>query len=306
MVDVIVATYNGEKYLAEQLDSILGQTYKDIRIIVRDDGSTDQTMDILDRYQKQYPDKIVIVQDEVQCHSSRSNFMQALCYSNSEYVMFSDQDDYWLPEKIARTLSQMKKLEAESPKGTPLLVFCSYIPVDHDLKKISDQKSGRQEARYQLALSNLLVQNYVHGCLMMINRALAEIMGNYEERILMHDWWAALLAAGCGKIAHFDEELMLYRQHGNNVVGSVNVKSFRYRIEKLRDRKTKTSMDQYIKQAELLKSRNYQDFTADQRKTLDTFIALKNRNKIGRMIGIVKGRYLKSDIVRVIGQLVNI
>lgn len=303
MIDVVIATYNGEKYLKEQLDSILGQTYKDIHIICRDDGSTDRTVDIIREYEAEYPEIVSLITDDVKCGSSCSNFMQALKHTTAEYVMFSDQDDYWLKDKIRHTLDRMKTIESRVGCNKPVLVFGSYQPVDEKLNPLKDNIKSRQEAAYKLDFTNLLVQNYVHGCLMMVNRTLADMMGDYNKHILMHDWWGALIAAGGGAVEHIDEVMMLYRQHGDNVVGSVNVKSFQYRMRKVLDPETKKASKLYMEQARLLYKRNKNDLTDEHRRELKAFIKLFQKPKFVRVIELVRGNYLKSDLVRVLGQI---
>lgn len=303
MVDIVMATYNGGPYIREQLDSIMNQTYKDVRIYIRDDGSKDDTLSILNEYQYRYPEKVFLIKDSVKCGNSRSNFMQALKSTSAEYVMFSDQDDFWLPNKIQHTLDKM--IEVENRVGTekPILVFGAYKPVDNNLNEKKDNPKNRQEAAYKLGFSNLLVQNYVQGCLMMINRTLANSMGDFDDAILMHDWWAALIAAGGGAIEHIDEIMMLYRQHGDNVVGSVNVKSFKYRLNKIFDPKTKNSNKAILKQAKLLRLRLLDIMSDDNKKKLEDYIGLYGKGKIGRITGLLKGGYLKSDFVRILGQI---
>ena len=303
MIDVVMATYNGGKYIKEQLDSILSQSYKGVRIIIRDDDSKDNTVEIVREYEKQYPGKIVFVSDNIRCGSSRSNFMQALKYSTAEYVMCSDQDDVWLHDKVLHSLNRMLEIENKIGKDKPILVFGSYKPVDERLNDITDNIKNRQEATYKLNFSNLLVQNYVNGCLMMMNRSLADAMGDYDDRILMHDWWAALIASGCGAIEHIDEIMMLYRQHKKNVVGSVNVKSFKYRIKKVLDTKTKEAPRLYLEQAKLMYERERNRLLNLHKDELVSFIELYNKNKVGRILGLIRGKYFKSDFVRILGQI---
>lgn len=303
MIDIVMATYNGEKYIREQLDSILNQTCRDIRVIVRDDGSKDGTVGIVREYAAKHPETVVLVQDDAKCGSSRSNFMQAMKYATADYIMFSDQDDFWLPDKVQGTFDRMLAIEREIGRDKPVLVFGSYRPVDEALNDLGGNAADRQEAAYKLGFTNLLVQNYVNGCLMMVNRALADMMGDYDDAILMHDWWAALIAAGCGRVEHIDRVQMLYRQHGGNVVGSVNVRSFRYRLRKLTDPTTREASQCYLRQARLLMARCGQRFPEDHRRELEQFIALYDKNKLGRVVGLVRGNYLKSDLVRVLGQI---
>ena len=304
MVDILLATYNGEKFIIEQFDSILNQTYQDFRIIIRDDGSTDSTVSIIKKYEMQYPQKIRVVQDDVKCGSSVSNFFQLMKYAESPYVMFSDQDDVWLEHKIEVTYKKVKEIEARVGKDKPVLVFGDYKPVDNQLNDIEFNSRNNQITSYKLDFNHLLVQNYVTGCLVMMNECLYKKMGEYSSEILMHDWWAALYASMFGEVCHVPEVVMLYRQHGNNCVGAVDVKSFKYRFGKFIDKETKYAQDKYREQAYMFLKRYICDFNDIQRIQVINFIDLFScKNKLVRIFRLIKGKYLKSDIVRIIGQL---
>ncbi|MBS5112853.1 MAG: glycosyltransferase [Coprobacillus cateniformis] len=110
MVDILLATYNGEKYIREQIDSILNQTYQDFRILIRDDGSKDETVSIIENYTKKYQGKIVLIQDNIECGSSVSNFMELSKHATADYIMYCDQDDYWFTNKIDSSLNAIRKL----------------------------------------------------------------------------------------------------------------------------------------------------------------------------------------------------
>ena len=304
MIEILMATYNGEKFLREQLDSLLEQTYRDFKILIRDDGSTDGTRDILSEYTICYPEKIKIIHDENKGGGAAKNFFHLINYATADYVMFCDQDDFWLPNKIEVTYKSMIALEKKHGKEKPALVFSSYIPVDTNLRKINLKEKNSQIGKYKLDFNHLLVQNYVTGCLMMCNRALYSKCGKFDDRILMHDWWLALLASSTGKIQHINDEVMLYRQHDNNQVGAVNVKSFNYRINKLLDKNTRNMQYLYLNQARLFYNRYNKILNNKERLQLYNFISIyQHSSKLTRMFCLIKGRYLKSDFVRIIGQL---
>ena len=303
MIDILLATYNGARFLGEQLDSILNQTYQDFHVYIRDDGSSDRTLNVIDQYKRSNP-KITLITDDKKCGSAVSNFMELTRHATSDYIMYCDQDDYWLPTKIEHSLEAMLSVEKEIGRDKPVIVFGSYKPVDSELRELPYDRSQTQEGAYLLNFSNLLVQNYVNGCLMMINRSLADKMGAYDKAILMHDWWATLIAEGCGgRIKHVNEVMMLYRQHGSNVVGSVNVKSFRYRMTKFLDPEVKKASAHYRSQAALLMRRNGEYLTDRHRRELDVFLELYQKKKIGRVITLIRGNYLKSDFIRRMGQI---
>ena len=142
MVEILLATYNGKKYLKQQLDSLLNQTFEDFKIIIRDDSSKDKTMDIIMEYKEKYPEKIKVIEDDVKCGSSVSNFMQLIKHATAPYIMFCDQDDYWLPNKIEISLKKMR--QEENDKNKPILIYTDYKVVDSNLNSINiDKKKGQ-------------------------------------------------------------------------------------------------------------------------------------------------------------------
>ena len=307
LVEVLLATYNGEKYISAQLDSLLTQSYANYRILVRDDGSKDNTVNIIRDYQSRFPEQVRLIEDEKKCGSSVSNFMQLTQYATADYVMYCDQDDFWLKNKISVTMKKMLEIERKVGKETPVCVYTSYKVVDGELKPIPVNIKKNQIYRNNLEFNRLLVQNYVTGCLMMVNKSLYSMSGEYDERILMHDWWLSLIASSFGKIVHLDTETMLYRQHNNNVVGAVNVLSMQYRMKKILDKNTAKMKYYYMKQALLFKKRYYTLLDSKSQKTLDAFLDIyKTKSKIGRIRKLIKGRFFKSDIIRSLGQIVYI
>lgn len=304
MVQILMATFNGEKYISEQIDSILNQTYSEIQILIRDDGSSDRTVRIIEKYVQSYPDKIILINDEKKCGGATSNFMQLTKYATADYIMYSDQDDFWLPEKIEKTLQAMMELEEEIGKSRPALTFASYRSVDIDLQPIQENVKKTQLAKCETGLNKLLVQNCVNGCLMMVNKPLYSIMGDYNKDILMHDWWAVLISSAMGGIRKIPDVLMLYRQHGDNVVGSVNVKSFQYRLSKFLDSNTKNMKFRYRDQAKLFYQRYKYTMPKESSCILEDFLNIyQEKSKIRRARALIRGGFLKSDTIRRIGQI---
>lgn len=304
MIDILLASYNGEKYIAEQIESILNQTYKDYRLLIRDDGSTDDTLRIIKEYCSKYPDKIILVEDEIKCKSAVKNFFQLLQYAEADYVMFSDQDDYWLENKIEVCMNKMKEAEKIESAHKPILVYANYRVVGEKLEDIGFNHKKSQVAAHHTELNRLLVQNYVTGCLVLANRALYKAMGEYDEAIPMHDGWAAICASAMGKIYHIDETVMLYRQHGDNCAGALEVTNMKYRIQRFFDKKSKNAFTIYRNQAKVFLDRNRYILEEKTINCLEEFISISSeKKKIIRIIKLIKGKYLKSDIVRKIGQI---
>lgn len=300
MIEILMATYNGERFLAEQIDSLLSQTVKDFQILIHDDASSDRTSEIIQDYASRYPLQIRCIVDGVQCGSAVKNFLHLTEYATAEYVMYCDQDDVWLPDKIAISLDAMKKAEARLGKDFPILVFADCTPVDVNLNPQKMTKS--MVSQQSLTMNRLLVQNCVSGCVMMCNRALYSLLGSYDQAILMHDWWAALIAAAMGEIVFIPKEVMLYRQHGGNSVGAVDTRSFHYRLQMLTDEETRKKKDLYFRQAALLQKRFADRLTSDAAAVLGNFLKIPEyRGKIHRIFALNGGGYCKSDSVAQIG-----
>lgn len=217
-IDILMAAYNGGRFIAEQIDSILAQTFQDFRLLIRDDGSSDNTPAIIEDYAQKYPDKIEIVHDDVVCKSPAKNFMELLKHARADYVMFCDQDDYWLPYKLQVTIWHMKRTEHANP-NKPVLVCSGMKLVDSELHSMgSIYLVDIPEKRY--SFRELLPSNCSAGCTQMMNRIMYQDLGEWRECIRLHDWWTMLYASAFGVIEHIPAVLMLYRQHENNVIGA--------------------------------------------------------------------------------------
>jgi len=222
-VSILLATYNGAAYLPEQLDSLFAQTHRDWRLLVRDDCSTDATAEILAGYQEKYPGIISIVPNEGARLGACRNFGMLLEHAEAPYVMFCDQDDVWLPDKIEVTLAAMKPLEEEFGTETPLLVHTDLKVVDERLSPLGDslwQYMGSTPERLT-CINRVLMQNFATGCTVMINKALRDLAMPIPAGARMHDWWLALVATAFGRVAAVARPTILYRQHGKNDSGAV-------------------------------------------------------------------------------------
>ena len=221
-IDILLATYNGARFLHAQIDSILGQTCQDWRLLIRDDGSTDATPEIIDRYAGQYPGRIEVIHDGRANLGVVGNFSTLMERSDADYIMFCDQDDVWLPEKIAESYKAMRALERRHGSDTPLLVHTDLTVVDEDLNPIhrSFWRYQRLDPERGRSLASMLIQNVVTGCATMANRRLKDMALPLPREIRMHDWWLALVAAAFGQYGYVPRPLVLYRQHGANTLGA--------------------------------------------------------------------------------------
>lgn len=219
-IDVIMATYNGERFIEAQIGSLFNQTYQNWHLIVRDDGSTDGTMSILYTYKRRFPEKISIIEKKEHLGVSL-NFGELLKHSTADYVMFCDQDDVWLPEKIEVSFKGMLQLEAKYGQKKPLLLFTDLTVVDNNLRVIAKSFWDYEKINPNNTTTNrLLVQNVVTGCTAIINKNLKELSIPIPAEAIVHDWWTALVVSVFGHIDYISVPTVLYRQHGQNDVGA--------------------------------------------------------------------------------------
>lgn len=221
-IDILLATYNGGRFLRDQIESILRQTDTRWRLLIRDDGSTDETCEIIGKFAAAHRDRVRVLSDGQTSLGAVGNFATLLRESTAEYGMFCDQDDVWLPEKIAKCRQMMAVLEAKHDADTPLFVHTDLRVVDSGLNEIApsflrfrsiDPVIGRK-------LERLLVQNFAPGCASMFNAVLRRKALPVPSEAIMHDWWMALVAASLGGIGFVCEPLVLYRQHAGNQLGA--------------------------------------------------------------------------------------
>lgn len=304
MVTVLLAVYNGEKYLKAQIDSLLNQTVKDIKIIIRDDGSTDNSPFVINEYCEKYP-QIVSKLSGKATGSAKCNFAELLYNCDDDYIMFCDQDDVWLPQKVEKTIAAMKLAEGEN-RETPVLVHSDLKVVDQDLNVISNSFFEFQRLNQDsITLPKLLVQNYVTGCTVMINRALKQKCGKIPNECAMHDWWLALAAQLFGKIVCLNEPLMLYRQHSGNQVGakaSYGIALIKRKLATLN--KVRENYNATYSQAHAILEKYADKIENQERKLIEIYISIPHKNKFKRICLVRKYGFKKGTRLRVIGQYI--
>lgn len=225
MIAILMSTYNGGRYLREQIESLFAQTNKDWQLFVRDDGSKDNTVEILTEYAQKCPQQIHIVDDVKENLGAGQSFMHLLEVTDADYYMFSDQDDVWMPDKIERTLRKLQDVESQYP-GEAAGVFTDLTVVDKDLNVLMPSlwKGDNRHPEYTRDFYKQWVNRHAtYGCTQMINRAAKKIVFPYKqfEGVMgAHDNWVEYILIKQGKYDYLDEPTILYRQHGTNVVGA--------------------------------------------------------------------------------------
>lgn len=290
-ITIVLATYNGEKYLREQLNSITRNKNFNLlvkEIIITDDSSTDDTKNIIEEFQREFknirlinnPSKGVI-----------SNFINGVKNATSKFIMFSDQDDVWLPDKINLMYETITKMIEKHGDNVPLLAFSDLKVVDKELNTINNSFLSYTgfNLNSALTLPKLIVNNVAPGCVMIINRELvnrADISNT--SNWFMHDWWFILIAKIYGHVELVRQPLMLYRQHENNVLGASSKKTAWDKILKLNNIIVdyKISLEKRLKQKNYLLERLKEK--VDAKKAMPEEINAYNQIKSNSVMWLIK------------------
>ena len=301
-VIVICSTFNGQKYLKEQIDSLFHQSYKDFKLLFRDDGSVDGTKEILSSCNIE----LLFSSENLGVKKSFETLLKyASENSDAKYFVFCDQDDVWNHDKIERTLEKMHELENLYGDNIPLLVHSDLEVVNEKLETLSSSmwKSEHINPRAN-TLNKLLMQNTITGCTMMINRTLAMKSLSISSKAIMHDWWIGLIATTFGKIGFVEESTIKYRQHGKNDTGAKNY-DYKFIINKLK-KFSDINIDKNITQSEEF-LKEYKDQLDEKSKImLEDFSTIKEKPYLQRISIILKYRLLKYGFIKNIGLLLKI
>ncbi|MFC5847242.1 glycosyltransferase family 2 protein [Deinococcus petrolearius] len=299
-VEIIMPVYNGAKYLSQQLDSLLLQnTDINWRVIISDDGSTDESLEILELY-KLKDRRVSIAYDERSRRGVIGKFNWLLSLTTAPYVMFCDQDDVWDADKISVTLLAMVAAEKDD-SNSPVLVHTDLRVVDKNLSIISKSFIKLRGIDAQPSFPRLLVENPVTGCSMMINRNLISLATPLPADIYMHDWWFALVAESCGSSKFILRPTISYRQHSNNSVGVKRV-GFTERLIRLKslwsDDGAQKMYDVSYKQAELLIENVSPYMSYYSKEICEKFLKTQNLSKFNKRFRICQGNFLQKNLLR--------
>ena len=312
-VEVLLATYNGARFLREQIDSVLKQEGVGIRILARDDGSTDGTQALLAEYADALPEQFQVLHDDFRTGTARGNFGLLLQATTAKYVAFCDQDDVWLPGKLSTSMAVMRDMESAHGSTTPLLVYTDLRVVDDALRTVGESlwQTNHLAHAQSPSLASLLTENVVTGCTALLNRALIDRMATMPATAQMHDHWAALLASSLGAMAALPQATVLYRQHGGNVVGAVQGRqSLRAKIARFVSQEgVAARRKQYLAdraQAQSLLTLHGAEMTAERRDIVTGFLALEDMTRIKRLRSTTRLGLWRPDKQRRIAQLLDL
>ena len=275
---ILLASYNGEQFIEEQLNSLLNQSYSNIKIVISDDGSTDSTIDIIEKF-KQRDNRIELIHNK-QNHGILHNFNNLLNYAKrktNKYFMFCDQDDVWLENKVELSYNYFVQYE-EGNK--PLLVYTNLELVDSNLNRLNSQiRIEEKKIKFKLVLH----QNPIYGCTMFFNRNLLVLLGEkIPDKFIHHDHYVIFVCFLKGSIKHLDKSLILYRQHGNNNSGDLTKRKWS---------KLKRNIILFNKLIDETNKKYYNFLSNEDKKMVNDLI--KGKSGISRFIILIKYRIFK-------------
>ena len=260
---IVMSTYNGETYLKQQLDSVLEQTVSDFMLLIRDDGSSDGTVQLL----RQYTDPRIKLIEGGNLGPSGSFFalLEEARNLSADYVFFCDQDDIWMPDKLERLLAEIKTC----PEG-PALVFSDFSMIDSGGNVTGESYSAMAQLRIPDDgdfFPKLLAQPYVFGCASVLNKALLALVAEPPAGIEMYDCWIALVASVLGTVRYLPKPTIYHRFHTSNATGQAGMNSASTRLRRItkqfRQQIANTALR--LNQAQLLLDR-YGDMLSESRK----------------------------------------
>lgn len=235
-VAILMATYNGERYLKRQLDSLFAQTYSAWTLYVHDDGSTDNTCEVLSSNISIHPNMVIL--DLPKHLGACDGFLSMMSKIDADYYFFCDQDDVWVPTKVEKELEAMARLELQHPTK-PIVVYSDLRVVGPDLSLLHDSywKMAGIYPDFFTCFSRFAASSVTTGCTMCFNHEAKKDVVYPAKSIAMHDAWVTLCCMKHGGIVSpIKEKLVLYCQHGNNTLGAHSAENINlgYRISHAR------------------------------------------------------------------------
>ena len=305
-LEIHMATFNGEEFLPASLDSLLDQTDGDFVLKIRDDGSKDSTLDILELYRPRFGERMHILRDRDPSGSAKANFSRILENCESDFVLWADQDDVWLPEKVSLQRQLLEDAEREFGQDCPIYVYTDAIPVDGNLSPIQDSYFAYKKINPG-TISNLrecLVCGSMIGCASGLNRALCRLISPIPaDEVAGHDWFAFQIAASCGRIAFSSEPSLLYRLHGSNV-SQQQINSLKsYVGTGNKTDRVRRGMRARWKQARAVLDRLPANAPLASRKALQEFVEIEGMSPLARRAALVRRGFLYPDFNRNLAML---
>lgn len=301
-IDVLLATCNGARFLSRQLDSLFSQTFRDFRILARDDNSEDDTLQILRQYQERFPGRIVVISSRTR-HGACRTFSLLAQDAKARYVAFCDQDDIWCSDKLEKSMRLLKYWEQRVGAEKPILIFTDLALIDDGSNEIAPSLwRFAHVCPEQASLATMLVQNLVTGCTALANRSLIEMGMPVPEDAVMHDYWFGLIAAAFGVLSPLYERTVLYRQHCNNAIGVGSGWSVQGIMSQLLgDSKLEQRFEESARQAQELLRRYESTLTPQQQNVIRAWLKAKQQPVLVRHWTLYRNGLRRTGLLNNIG-----
>ena len=272
-----MATYNGEKYLAEQLDSIINQTYHNWNLLIRDDNSTDRTLEIIQDYQKK-DNRIKLLKDNKGNLGIVKNFEELLKNSESEFIMFSDQDDIWIENKLDMYLKMIEKI-----KNKGFMIHSDAILFDKNKSNILKDTFISKKA-INKGLENVFFNYFVQGATILISKEIKNFILPFPKEVYLHDRYIHLISELFFERIFVNKALIYYRQHGDNQIGAKNT---------IRELLSKRYFDERDRQLIKIIYNKYGSLlTDDKKKLIEEYFKITDieKNRFNRFLNLKKSK----------------
>ncbi|WP_172636066.1 glycosyltransferase family 2 protein [Synechococcus sp. PCC 6312] len=301
-MEILLTVYNGSSYVESQVLSLLNQSLTNYLVKISDDCSDDGSTQIINKIINSYSQHILFYIQLINV-GVLENINALFSSANSEYIFFSDQDDVWLSHKMEISLKKMQEMETTHGNHTPILVHTDLQVVDQDLNLIhhSFRQYQNLDPNPPKLLPRLLLQNFVTGCTMLINKPLKDLVTPIPPEAIMHDWWIALTAATLGKIAYISEPTVLYRQHQKNNVGARKW-GLNYIFSRLSNlEEIRSDIQKTIIQAKKFRETFQHHLLPEQLNIIETYINLPNQAWATRKYQMIKYGFYQPTRLKNIG-----
>lgn len=281
MIDILMATYNGGQYIEAQILSVIAQDYREWRLLVHDDGSTDDTVAVVRRISA-LDERIVLIDDGVNGLGAGANFLHLLQYSKAPLLMFCDQDDIWFSNKISLMLAHANHLQVDKPA-----VLYSNAYVWNPTAGIK----GLATLTFPESLQSFLFLNSgVQGCVALFNSSLKNRLLEWKDDCAMHDHLLQLYALSFGSTAYLHVPLMLYRNHANNVTGKTQTRLLS--IDRfLEHRRIPIVHSKHYVTVEAFSDMYHHELSPNIRSVIINYLSMKNKGFIGRLINVFRYQF---------------
>lgn len=276
-IDILMATYNGEKYLVEQLDSIINQTYHNWNLLIRDDNSTDKTLEIIQNYHKK-DKRIKILKDNKGNLGIVRNFEELLKSSESEFIMFSDQDDIWVENKLDMYLKMIEKI-----KNKGFMIHSDAILFDKNKSNILKDTFISKKA-INRGLENVFFNYFVQGATILISKEIKNFILPFPKEVYLHDRYIHLISELFFERIFVNKALIYYRQHGDNQIGAKNT---------IRELLLKRYFDERDRQLIKIIYNKYGSLlTEDKKKLIEEYFKITDikKNRFNRFLNLKKSK----------------